>query len=738
MLNRGMIVLGRAFGIMPWWCWLMYVGIAPAALWVILSQRALMWDAASDWRHLRWVAVAIGVTLTVALVVWSAVTTTREHGERVAGRHGKRASAFVVGLLACGTIAGGIAINLASARVDGYLREMQPSVKDFYVNHDTTRLAGRTIKMIILKARPKDAPLEVRYSVTRIANHAPEAWVRLATTNETMGLLVDQKSGASVDDKALARFLLLPETKALSSERWLEVIDLWVADVGCEPLPEETRSGLADRLHETFAEAIRESAKYAWEKGDRAWPALQIDMGRMLLEEARRGVRPDDKELNAEMGVLHKDSQCLHDLAGLLDGKAASRHVDLLNRTQSILDELRRIQDSLGEMDKKLDLILLAITPRPSEDAIQKPTLSPGQEGSLREVLAMGNPLQHAIAAVALGSVSTGSDRWSAADAALREADEWKETGVAWMPRDESRLLMARGDRLLYDGDVEGAQRLYELAAAAQPGNLYAETRVQTTTVVMERRRRPVIIEEPRVIVRQEPVYVPAPSVPWHQGLSWDPIVAVDTSSKLLLQANTLRAATSCRGCAGQGEIKVRERAGTNDRGPLDLIKEARMRTVTKRCEACGGNRFDDHETTGRALSVFSRVAGRVRARTEKDEAQFRVIGERVKEAVVREGRELPTLNDDAKALFGTMDINRPTPTWFTGTVTDRVELGRENGRAVAMRVRSRAGCDVVVVDPIADAPSAGDVYVFGVCTKVHDGPAGQMPVVQNALVVVK
>lgn len=751
-------MLRRLFGIMPAWCWFFYIVVAPIAVWVFLTQRALMWDAASDWRHLRWLGIAIGLTLIVALVIWSALTTTKEHGERLAARHGKRAAAFIVGLLATGTIAGGIAINLASARVDGYLNDMQPSVNDFYHNHDTTRLAGRTIKMIILKSREKAPSLEVRFTMTRIANHVPKAWDELAKAQSTLEkpdsevsekdrkeaeslahlvrLILGSDKERGVDDKSLAAYLLQPDALALGNQSWLTLLDHWTTEIPCEPLPDETLEIVATRLHQSFASAMRESAKYAWQKGDRAWPALQIDMGRLLIEDANRGVRRDDTELRTELAQLHDEAQCLQDLVAALDRDATSRHQQLITSTGQILDQLDLIKASLAGMDKKLDLILAAVTPRPAEDNIEPPKLTPDQESSLREVYAGGNPLQQAIAAVALASASTGSARWENADAALREVESWKSTGIAWTPGDECRLLMAKGDRLLYDGDIEGANTLYQLAMQAQPMNAYATTRASVATTVIQRRTRPVIIEEQPVIVRRDPVYVPAPSVPWHQGLDWDPLVATDTSSALVGRANDLVAGVQCKGCSGKGTVTKKERVGENDR---DMIfKEPVYRTVTRTCPTCNGGLFDSEERIDARLEDIARRASATRPRTDADAARFDRISEKLKEALVNNGREAPTLNNSARALFASMDINSPTPVWFSGTVSDRVELGQDDRRAVAMRIKSNAGRDVVVVDPIADSPAGGTVYVFGMCTKVHDAPGGQMPVVQSALVVSK
>jgi len=466
---------------MPPWCWLLYLGVAPTALWAVLAWRTVHWQIATDWYAVRttiWVVLAL---LVLSLILAAFIATARDPAEKLAGGKSKRTLWVVIGLLVTGVIGGGVGINMVHTRIERAIAEAEPSVGDFFHNAEKTRLAARVVRMMILKQREGITDSASRATLKSLADHVPKAWMALATKQENE---TDAQHAANLaliegaHEEGLAAFLFDRKREALDDARWTSLVARWTTETAAAPLTEAPRDALVLRLRITFATSLREGLKLAYEQGDKAWAAMQIDMAVHLMDDARRGVPDDKEEWKKELAALHDDAAAIHGLIMTLDANAAKRHAQTIDRFERIQKNLGEIKLTLARVEDKIDMLLARTAPVATPTGIAPPVIDEDLAASIREMIATGNPLEKAAAEVATAAGTFKQGRWSAADAAIAKCKVWKSSKVDWTEKEEFQFLLVQGDRAVYGDEPDDALPLFERAVKMQPENWDANERL--------------------------------------------------------------------------------------------------------------------------------------------------------------------------------------------------------------------------------------------------------------------
>jgi tetratricopeptide (TPR) repeat protein len=355
---------GRSRRIMTLRCWGVYACVLLAAAGVLLLPRAIQWQIGTEWRAARWVMGGMGVAGLAGLIVWSTVVGARGTVAAAGAPKGRRRGAFVVGLLASGSLAAGIGTNLVSSKIDRHWENGLPSQEKFYHNHDSARLVGQTVRMMVLRFRDAEKDEEARKTLTAIADRVPDGWEILSKSTDPadMALLRPGAVTAGASDAVVAAVLLDPAQQALDAERWGMIISRFCAEAGAQPLAPDVQSRLASSMGGDFASSFRESAKYAWERNDKAWASLEIDMFLRLKESIQLGARQQSEEWRAEFAVLHDRASELYAMMDQWPREAKENHKALIVRFDGVMAELlvlRRLAEEtksgVEDANKKLD-----------------------------------------------------------------------------------------------------------------------------------------------------------------------------------------------------------------------------------------------------------------------------------------------------------------------------------------------------------------------------------------------
>lgn len=454
---------------MPPWCWPLYLGVGPLALWTLLAWRTIHWQVATDWYAFRFIVWLLAGLLTLSLVLAAFVASTRDPAERLAFGKRKRTIWLLTGLLTMGAIAGGVGINMIHTRIERTIAEAEPSVKDFYHNGDTTRLVARVIRMMLLKQRESTTDPAIRATLKALADHVLEAWEELATkqTNET-----DEEHAshlaliAGIDEAGLADYLFDRHREALDTERWSTLITQWTAATSASPLPESTRVALITSLHTTFAVTLRESIKLAYEQNDKSWPAMQIDMAAHLMANAKRDVSEHDAAFRRDLAALFDETASLAGVIATLDDATRLHHAQTIEHFTADRRELDKFKNDVARIDansaetlERVKRIQDILAPHAISNGMAAPVLDDALERSIRQMIATGNLLETAAAEVAAAASGSMPDRWHAADAAIAQCGVWRASQIDWTEREEFQFLIVQSDRALYGerlGDALG------------------------------------------------------------------------------------------------------------------------------------------------------------------------------------------------------------------------------------------------------------------------------------------
>lgn len=477
--STGRIAVSEAFLLMRWWHWL-FILAAFTPLYVVLISKAHDWQAATDFGFFKSVLWSVFFAAVAIMVIATALLGAKGHANDVTGPNAKQWTArfAVVGLALMG-IASNMAVSIATTRVDSFLKDADPTVEEFYQNYDTTKLAGRVVRMMILKEHDATDDQQSQITLIAIANHAPMAWVGLATKSPGESdeqVAADRALIAGAHDEDLAAYLFDRDRDGLDNERWATLIRRWIAETSSKPLESAVRARLVQRLRTTFAVSIREGAKLAYEKGDKAWAALQIDMANHLMFAVKRDMPLKDENWQREMAALHDDAASIRVLISNLDAKARLRHAETIAFANDILEELRKInvqlyrtKVKLDGIEDKVDILLAWTVPQSTPDGIAPPPPNAELTEAIRAMIATGNPLEKAAAEVAKGVLNYGKTRWRSADIAIAQCKVWQASRVDWRDDQSYQFNLVLGDRRAYDDDPDGGLEFYRQALRLRP-----------------------------------------------------------------------------------------------------------------------------------------------------------------------------------------------------------------------------------------------------------------------------
>lgn len=194
------------------------------------------------------------------------------------------------GLLCAGSAAvimsGNLCLNIAAARIDAHYQSRRQQGVDIYKNHDLAKLVGQCVRLAILRHADLLSKGDERSAIESVAAIAPDRWA--AMTDETNGRPVDTRVLALADAK-LTQFIQEPKAEALNQAVWVSLLTDWRSDVKAAALTDTTLSAVASTIAKDFGITLREALKADFEKGGRAWAAMQLDMMSQLLVSARIG-----------------------------------------------------------------------------------------------------------------------------------------------------------------------------------------------------------------------------------------------------------------------------------------------------------------------------------------------------------------------------------------------------------------------------------------------------------------
>ncbi|MCW5763520.1 MAG: tetratricopeptide repeat protein [Phycisphaeraceae bacterium] len=496
---------------------------------LLLMMRGLAWDLANLWQEHRTLCL-IGVPLAVIALqaIAAAFMLSRRSGNAGVRPLGPRSLA-AHGAVGAIWMLGNVTLGVVDNRVHDYLSGAQPTVREFYRNHDGAALAGRTVRMVLLREREASRGEADRAALAAMAKIMPEAWVQLvdaqaaaagaadssesATTarGDTAGADANASSSLiggenSVDEPLLSVFLFDRGQPAMDPARWGAVLDRLCAARGVEPLSGAVRERAAQRLTDTFGLSLREALKHAWKTGDKAWPALVIDMQTLALERIRSAIDEQSVEWRTEFAALHGSMAGLKRELATLSEQQRDNHrqvIDRLMRLEEKIDAMARTLDRIeqiaGETRQeaaaarheaaatRAEVALLredfarvasALSAVSSGEGAPTPQITPDMAEPIRRLLAFGDPIDKALALIASVKRPYTDATWTEADAFLAQANLWRASGVDWTDDSAYRYQIVQGERRRFDDDPDGAAPFYKAALVLRPGDPMATIRL--------------------------------------------------------------------------------------------------------------------------------------------------------------------------------------------------------------------------------------------------------------------
>ncbi len=451
------------------------------------SGRALAWSVANFWQTHRLLCL-IGVLAGVFLLhtIGRAWVLRRQGGGGGVRPFEPRSlsASFVVSLFSLPSV---LMLGVVDNTIAAYLAGAQPTVREFYRNHDGAALAGRTVRMVLLREREGITNQADRRALAAVAAILPEAWVELATattTDEAGNVVSDEAALAliggegSVDEPLLSAFLFDRSRPAMDPARWGAVLDHLCSARGVAPLSGDVRERALQRLSDTFGLSLREALKHAWKTGDKAWPALIIDMQTEAVERIRDAIDEQSAEWRAEFAALSDGMRSLRAELATMSEAQRDNHQQViarLDRMERKVDEIFRMVALLLEDRHRVQTEGLIVS---TSGGVRTPQITPELAESIRRLLAFGDPVDQAMASIASVSRPYTEATWTQADTFLAQADLWRASGIDWTDDTEYRYQIAHGERRRFDDDPDGAAPYFEAALAIRPGDADATIRL--------------------------------------------------------------------------------------------------------------------------------------------------------------------------------------------------------------------------------------------------------------------
>lgn len=371
-------------------------------------------------------------------------------------------AALLFGLL---TLANAMVGNWAFKQYETWESERLPKVRDFFRNHDLSKLVGQSLGMVLREAEADGAamPSADRAILLRLARCAEREWVGRI---EQYPLLADAWLG-SLQDRQLVAFIRDPRQLALDDGQagkllvFLDPTGQGHAPAFTDPATEPAVRGL---LRRRFSVALREALKRDFARRGAAAYGMLLDIaGELLNAGAARVARTEENDA-AIRAAAESLTECANRLDRLdrdLRRRCESLAQGLLATHRAVREEGQASAQRDAETHERLARIEAqlreALTSKQlGEDPTQR-QLPPELLEKAKLLLQRGTKEQQAVAEIALKHH----------DQADRLIQDLKKEPLA----EAFRLLSLEGDNWYNAGEFDKAIPPYEQAWALQPDN---------------------------------------------------------------------------------------------------------------------------------------------------------------------------------------------------------------------------------------------------------------------------
>jgi tetratricopeptide (TPR) repeat protein len=483
-------ILGVAFGLL--------IGFA---LIVFLVVRGVVWSAASALSYVGAIGWWVGVPL-VCLALLETLGRLKTRDEVKQGSQAKpdprrrRTGPLICAATAGILMSGNLALNIAASRVEEHYKSRIQHDINIYKNHDLAKLVGECVRLAILRHAHSmgDSDPAQRAALERIANLAPNKWAQMTASDN--GQQPDPRVLALADAK-LTDFITEPRAKALNQSEWLSMLTEWRNEARATAVTDNTLKAAASTVAEDFGITLREALKADFERGGKAWAAMQLDIAQQLLRRTPVSLAKDNPEITDALSqvkaMLADNGKAINALNTLITDVSQSQEAharevaeNFTQVTGLLLDIKARIDvltTDVRALDAKLEAIARNQQKQIGANPNAVPSLSDEDRKILDDIKHRGDALQKITAAAIERDFNT-------ANALLAQLDDRTIT-------DESfRYFTAKGDVAYFSGEFDKARDPYETALKLRSKDVAARDRAaivrafaRTGDLLSDRRR---------------------------------------------------------------------------------------------------------------------------------------------------------------------------------------------------------------------------------------------------------
>ncbi|MBI5433946.1 MAG: hypothetical protein HZA52_14030, partial [Planctomycetes bacterium] len=321
---------------------LLFVAGIPAAAHWVWENTALLWKIA-----ITGTLVAVGVLLALptflaAVQQVEGSATPSQSGRERSARH-RRLAKVAAGALTILSIAQAIAGNLVASYIDRERVAALPDAAAFYRNHDLAKVVGDSLRMLILRRRDREAAdAPDRAALEELADHAPDAWLKLASdpTSATHPVV------HALSEPRLIEFVRDPRAQAIDPTAFADLVGEWERAAGVS-LRAETRVALGEEVARDFGISLREAIKHDVVAGGKGGIALQLDVQGEILRRVMEGSNRADPKTRLAMQALDESMGKVRDMLVEVAKSQEAYHQEVVERIRTLDADLQRI---LGEI----------------------------------------------------------------------------------------------------------------------------------------------------------------------------------------------------------------------------------------------------------------------------------------------------------------------------------------------------------------------------------------------------
>jgi hypothetical protein len=341
------------------------VAILTGVGWVLIQVvQGLAWALADLSSYLGAIGWIISVPLA-AFAIHQAVSRSEPSGQAVATTV-HPVPAWMRGLTCAGSavviMSGNLSMNIAAGRIESHYQSRQQEGVDIYKNHDLARLVGQCVRLAILRHANTLPEGAERVALESIAEIAPEKWGEM--TDSADGKQADPRVLALADAK-LTEFIQEPKAQALHCAEWESMLREWRRAAKADAVTDPTLTAAAATIAKVFGITLRETLKADFEKGGKAWAAMQLDIAQQLLNQTPVSMATDNEQINAALAevkrMLADDAKGLPALhRTILDTRQADDEYarDVAKRFDQFWGLLAKLQEDVASVKDRAGTIL--------------------------------------------------------------------------------------------------------------------------------------------------------------------------------------------------------------------------------------------------------------------------------------------------------------------------------------------------------------------------------------------